>query len=357
MAIEANRQDRIRGVLLGTAVGDALGLPAEGISRRRTLKMFAGRWRHRFFFGRGMVSDDTEHAFFTASCLLAQSEDPDDFARRLGWELRWWLLALPAGIGLATLKACLRLWADIAPNRSGVFSAGNGPAMRAAPIGAFFADAPEKIAPFVRASTRLTHTDPKAEIGAGAIAQMTAWILRENVSARPDPERFLALSQKAGAGDAEWLVLIAAMREAMTQDFTAEQFAASLGCERGVSGYIYHTVPVALYAWQRHCGDFEATLTAILNCGGDTDTTGAIAGALAGATVGESGIPADWIAGLAEWPRGARLLRKTADAITSAAQGEPSAPVPYFRPGVLPRNLLFLAVVLWHVFRRLLPPY
>ena len=65
-------RDRFRGVLLGTAVGDALGLPAEGLSRARVERMFRGRWRHRLVGRRGMISDDTEHTVFVAQCLLAQ---------------------------------------------------------------------------------------------------------------------------------------------------------------------------------------------------------------------------------------------------------------------------------------------
>jgi len=100
-------QDRFDGVLLGTAVGDALGLPAEGISRVRIQRMWHGQWRFRFLFGRGMVSDDTEHTLFVAQALLTHPDDVDAFQRCLAWKLRLWLLGLPAGIGLATLKAIL----------------------------------------------------------------------------------------------------------------------------------------------------------------------------------------------------------------------------------------------------------
>lgn len=57
----AKHADRIAGVILGTAVGDALGLPRENMSRRRGRSTF-GRspMRHRFFLGCGMISDDTE---------------------------------------------------------------------------------------------------------------------------------------------------------------------------------------------------------------------------------------------------------------------------------------------------------
>lgn len=69
------------GILLGTAVGDALGLPAEGLSPSRQRKWWPGPLRHRFLFGRGMVSDDTEHAFMTAQALLAAQGDVEKFRR------------------------------------------------------------------------------------------------------------------------------------------------------------------------------------------------------------------------------------------------------------------------------------
>jgi ADP-ribosylglycohydrolase len=56
--IRAN--DRFAGLLLGTAVGDALGLPAENLSAERIRRRGRDKWRTRFIFGRGMVSDDTE---------------------------------------------------------------------------------------------------------------------------------------------------------------------------------------------------------------------------------------------------------------------------------------------------------
>lgn len=51
---------KVIGSLLGTAVGDAIGLPYEGLSRRRALKLLGKPTKHRLFFGKGMVSDDTE---------------------------------------------------------------------------------------------------------------------------------------------------------------------------------------------------------------------------------------------------------------------------------------------------------
>ena len=353
IASDDERLHTFVGVLLGTAVGDSLGLPSEGLSRQRIRARWCGVWQHRFLFGRGMVSDDTEHALFVAQALLAHPDDPMAFQSCLAWKLRLWLLGLPAGIGLATLKAILKLWVGISPSRSGVWSAGNGPAMRSAVIGAYFAGDPAKRRAFVSASTRLTHTDPKAVTAALAVAEAAAWALNQN-----EPiEQWLTHLSGLGC-DEEWLGICQSLADALASAKSVEDFADLLGLQKGVTGYAYHSVPVSIYAWLRHHNDFRTALESALGCGGDTDTVGAIVGAIVGAKVGKEGIPPELIAGVCEWPRSVLLLEHIAARLarqkdTAIALG----PVHYFWPGLILRNLLFLVVVLIHVFRRLAPPY
>lgn len=355
---ESVLQDRVRGVLLGTAVGDAVGLPAEGISRRRIARLFPRPWRHRLLWRYGMVSDDTEQTFFVAQALLAHPDSSRRFAGHLAWSLRWWLLGLPAGIGLATGRAIFRLWLGISPQRSGVFSAGNGAAMRAAPVGARFYHDPQRLQEFVTAASRITHSDPRATTGALAVASVCAWAVREDPDAPPTLDHYIALLRECGSGDAEWQALLDGLHQGLQADWSVQQYADSLQQQRGISGYVYRTVPLALFAWYRHFGDFEQTLSSLYDCGGDTDTVGAIAGAMAGAVVGEAGIPEAWLEGIVDWPRGTSQLKLAADRLALlAAQGESPGTVSLFWPAVLPRNLFFLMVVLLHGFRRLLPPY
>jgi len=351
-------QDRLAGVLLGTAVGDSVGLPAEGLSPRRRQRLLPGPWRHRFLVGRGMISDDTEHTLMVAQSLLKHPDDAAAFARSLAWRLRWWFLGLPAGVGLATARACLKLWLGFPPQRSGVHSAGNGPAMRSALLGAYFFDDQDDIERFVAASTRLTHTDPRALTGAMAVARLAAWAVQHDAAESPSAEFVTDLLTKLAPADGEWGELAGKMLAAWARRDSVAAFADSLGLGRGVTGYVYHTVPVAVYAWLRHYGDFRAAVEAALDCGGDTDTVGAIVGALAGGTVGVGGIPADWTAGITDWPRSVGLLRNVTSRLgQQKREGQPLGPVRYVWPAVLPRNLLFLLVVLLHGFRRLAPPY
>ena len=98
-----DQSNQFRGLILGTAVGDALGLPAEGLSPETIKKLGWSNWKHRFVFGKGMVSDDTEHTLFVCQALLCYPDNAKRFKVSLAWKLRWWLLALPAGIGFGTL--------------------------------------------------------------------------------------------------------------------------------------------------------------------------------------------------------------------------------------------------------------
>jgi ADP-ribosyl-[dinitrogen reductase] hydrolase len=355
--MDRRRQGSIIGCLLGTAVGDALGLPYEAISRQRQRKLFPEIHSHRFVFGRGMISDDTEHSCITAQALIVSAGDPDAFSRSLAWRLRGWLLSFPPAIGWATLRALVKLWAGFPPARSGVFSAGNGPAMRSAILGVCYGDDLPRLRKLVATSARITHTDTKAEWAALAVAVAA----HMSSSAKAAPQEFLSAFRNALDEDAaragEFLELIDRAAQSAARNESTELFAESLGLQRGVSGYSYHTVPVVLQAWLRRPDDFSVVLDAI-RCGGDTDTVAAILGGIIGARVGKEGLPEQWLTGIWEWPRstswierlGVRLAQVCATVAPQQALSLPLWPLPL-------RSLVFLAILLAHVLRRLLPPY
>lgn len=305
--MEANK---FLGCLLGMAVGDAIGLPVEGLAPERAQRLFGPLTQHRLFWGRGFVSDDTAHALMTAQALVASGGEPERFGRELAGRLRLWFLSLPPGVGLATARACLKLLLGASYKNAGVFSAGNGPAMRAPIIGLFCATDPDdtRLRALVRISTRLTHTDPQAEEGALAIAKAVA------------------------------------------------ELPAPAGTTNGpVSGYIVHTVEAALALTARHPDDLRAAVIETVALGGDTDTVAAIVGGLVGARVGRDGIPTDWLAGLIEpWWSEQRITKLARQCAEVAASHTPQHPDP--NCWLLTHALLW-PIVLFHGFRRLFPPY
>ncbi len=333
------------GTLLGTAVGDSLGLPYEGLSRRRVTAF--SEIRHRLLFGRGLFSDDTEHSLMLASTLLGHHEEASQFQRAFAWKLRWWLLGLPAGVGLGTAKAILRLWMGFPASKAGVRSAGNGAAMRSAVVGVFFHHEPQKRREFALAACRVTHRDPRAEESAVLVAEAAA------MAANSVPNVQVIGTLETHLESDEMRSRFATLKTDLAAARTVAEFADGIGCGNRVSGFAPDTVAVALYAWLRHRGNFESAVRSVIACGGDTDTVAAITGGICGAETGEPGIPKAWIDGICDWPRSVAHLRCLAEAMETGAGSAPRI----FWPFVLMRNALFLAVVLLHGFRRFLPPY
>ena len=351
-----DKTEAIVGCLLGTAVGDAIALPGEGLSKHRLRKFYPHLDRHHFFFGNGMISDDTEQTCIVAQSLIISAGDERLFARQLAWRLKLWLLGIPAGIGLATLSAILKLWLGFPPHRSGIFSAGNGPATRSAILGVCYGNNLAKLRSLVRISTRITHSDPKAEYGALAVA-IAAYLASQKSPVRPQ-DYYRTLQQFLPEEAAEFLALIQQVCHSLLTGQTAEDFSATIGKSQGVSGYIYHTVPVVIQVWLNHQQNYQSAIQEIVFLGGDTDTTAAILGGIIGAAVGKSGLPKPWLDNVWEWPRTVPWIEAVGQRLAEGGERPSSqAVVPLASWGILLRNLVFLAIVISHVIRRLFPPY
>lgn len=349
-------ENTLAGCLIGTSIGDALGLPAEGLTRERQARFFPDLDRYHFFFGKGMISDDSEHTFMLAQSLISSRRTPEELQQRFSWKLRFWLLGMPAGLGATTLKACFRLWLGIPPSRSGVFSAGNTPAMRSAILGIIYGHDLDTLRKYVRVSTRVTHTDPAAEYGAMAVALAASLGARYQ---RVDPEQYYQyLKQACRNDDSDFIVLMRKTTRSVQNKESLREFLLRLGCGEGISGYIQHTVPAVIHIWLTHQDNFRLALLETIHAGGDTDTTAAIMGAIMGARVGYEELPRDWVDNLMEWPRSVswqlELAKRLAESLDADEMGKE---LPISIPGLIVRNMFFLVWVILHGFRRYLPPY
>ncbi len=355
---ELVRASALQGALLGVALGDALGLPYEKLNPRRALRLYPEPLRPRLVGRRAWVSDDAEMALMTARVLAASGGEPGCFENLLAQELRIWLATLPAGVGLATARACLKLWLGMPPARSGVFSAGSAPAIRGLVLGTALAGQPQRWQVLCQSATRITHTDDRALHGtlvAAALAERATLGHRQPLLGDAILQ---ALSQLPSLEGTALFRLILQAVESATRGEPTEQFVRSQGWSRGVSGFVYHTVPVALHAWLMHPASFAEALRAVIRCGGDTDTIGALLGGWMGSHLGEIAFPEEWLAGLKD-PICSRepIIALSARVVSAIGKG---TAVPVARPfyGLrLGRNLVFLLIVLMHGFRRLLPPY
>jgi ADP-ribosyl-[dinitrogen reductase] hydrolase len=279
-AMNPNHQP-ILGCLLGGAIGDALGAVYEGCSPPVEIDPAL----------RGILTDDTQLTLATCEAIVeARGVDPAAVAARLA---DWFRAGRINGIGASTYKALSELaagghWALV--GRRGEMAAGNGAAMRIAPLAFWLDPADYDQRRTLRDVCRITHHNDEAYVGASAIlvAVRAAWKRRWT-----------------GEGDLLELV-IPSLPDSRVRDRLAEFRAypanmpiPDIAARHGSGGYVVESVPLAILAAGRvHGLGFERMLTELVISGGDTDTTASMAGQIAGALVGHDGLPEDLLANL-----------------------------------------------------------
>jgi ADP-ribosylglycohydrolase len=290
-----DKLDRIRGALLGTAVGDALGMPVEGWSNTSIVRRY-GEIREMLpaRLGRGTYTDDTQMMIALAESMVrCQQVDGEDIANM------YVKLCDPCrGYGGGALRALQRINTGISWRESGIGdfpggSFGNGGAMRIAPIGAVYGSGDvERLRNVVEAAVYCTHTHP---LGIdGAVGQARAIGIVEQLDSVS--EHFSANTVLRSIHDAvrteEFHTALNQVDKLLQEiDVNVERVISCLG--NGIAAL--EAVPAALYAFLSHPQSFEDAVVYAVGLGGDTDTIGAMTGALSGAYLGVSQIPARWL--------------------------------------------------------------
>lgn len=297
------------------------------------------------------MSDDTEHAAMTAIAFAESGGDPVEFEKILASELRKWLWSLPPATGFATLRALLKLSLGFPPHKSGVYSAGNGPCMRAPILGALARDEAH-LWDLVERSSRITHSDPKAIEGAFAVALWTHQYKQKGHL--PALDDFLSTLQRRCAPDSAIVDILRQVGDGLSKGLSPAQFCQDQGWTKGPSGYVVHTLGAAFSCIYSHEQDWEASVRAAVILGGDTDTVAAIVGGMLSV---QKQPPPEWINKLGDWPRSAQWLSSVETSAQRASLGEAQKVDRAGWAANTLRNLLFLSLVLFFGIRRLFPPY
>src|SRR5262249_53888011 len=296
--------DRFAGCLVGQALGDALGFIVEGhppsecaayveraLRPRRLLGLSRGR------FPLGQYSDDSQLARELARSFVDRRHfDPADYAARVA---ALFVEDRIVGRGRATQEAAYRIARGVPWQDAGTPApaAGNGSAMRAAPVGLFFWDDPEALIAAAHDQGRITHQDPRCSAGAIAIAGATAIVIGER---EVHPASFCStLSRWTRDFDP---VLAEALQDLprwiQSPPHRAVETIASIGIQpsytegwEGISPFVTGSVLWSLYSVLRSPTDYWEVVCSAIAVGGDVDTTAAMAGAISGASVGLGRIP------------------------------------------------------------------
>jgi ADP-ribosyl-[dinitrogen reductase] hydrolase len=276
-------QDRLRGIAVGAAVGDALGMPLEFHPPRPDFDfetdMIDGP------LPAGSFTDDTEMALCLAESLLLTS--PLD-VRDLAGRFTGWYQCRPPDVGVHTAEVLRLLIKGVPVDRAAQQvqqrspdSAGNGGLMRAWPIAIARYNQPGLLTSETSLQTEVTHPHSDC-INGSLFLNFILYQILQAPQRSPSEAVRMAIQQAAdqSALDPEFLLMmnLAPMR---------------MRSELKNSGWVRHTLESTLWAVMT-TQSFEEALIKVVNLGNDADTAGSVTGAIAGALYGLSGIPTRW---------------------------------------------------------------
>ncbi len=279
-------RDRFKGSAIGTFIGDAMGRMVEGWPAS-TIRRSFGILEEMV---EGIYTDDTEMMMGIMESLCEVGLfDPGLTAQKFLHNFN-----PTRGYGGRIYGVMDRLRRGIPWNQAGTDSWGNGSAMRIAPIGFFFYDDPVKLREAAIRSSIITHKHPKGIAGAVAQATAVGIATRKGLQGEAiEVEGFINLIIEHVCDiDQEMVHQLERIKGIEAGDLraTIDAIGSHFYCDVSAIG----AVPPAIASFLLSRGFKESVVVAV-NCGGDTDTLGAMSGAIAGAYYGYSQIQSQWL--------------------------------------------------------------
>ncbi len=294
MSLPADHEQRLQrarhsleGLAIGDALGEMLAYNCAAARERVGLGLMAGPWFH---------TDDTEMALSIYEVLQRFGHIDVDavataFAERFRRDPDRGYGAMARGILRQILAG--KDWRIASANAfSGSGSMGNGGAMRAAPLGAYFADEPDEVIIEQAAkSAEVTHMHREGKAGAIAIALAAAmaWRMRGLPVEHAAKEMLRAVNERTPQGETSVGLARAGNLPFTTPPQTAGRL---LGNGSGVTAP--DTVPFCVWSAAKHLGDFREAMIATVTADGDCDTNCAIVGGIVALYTGIEAIPSEW---------------------------------------------------------------
>jgi ADP-ribosyl-[dinitrogen reductase] hydrolase len=265
--------DRLKGCLIYGAIGDSIGGRYEGTTTNDVVD-FSFEWS---------ISDDTQLTLATCEAIFdSENVRPDKVAQKF---LDWYNRRKLTGLGSSTLKALRELqmgghWAYV--GRSGEYAAGNGAAMRIAPL-AFKRKINRQT---IKDVCSITHKNDEAYTGALAIyysivrATNNDWLGGTNLI-----EKIIGELPDTNVKDR-------LLEFEKLKNLTIDE----IGLRYKPTGYVVDSVPISIFAAQKISQlSFQEIVTELIKIGGDTDTTCSMAGQIIGSLIGGRAVPGEWV--------------------------------------------------------------
>ena len=280
-------RSKILGSLIGTGVGDALGASLEGWRRVDPDEVRAlAEKRHTLTY-----TDDTHMMIGVAESLIENKGfDGEHMAGRFmeNYSREPFRGYGPGPPRVFRLIRSGEAWDKAAERLYGGGSFGNGSTMRVAPVGVFYYDDLAKLKEIAYKSSQITHAHELGKEGAALQAYAIA------LSTQADPS--LAIQGNEFLRKLTQFVEHEVYKQKLksVEELLGEKDRAKVVAELGHGIEAFNSVPTAVYSFLSHPKSFEEAVVYAISLGGDTDTIGAMTGAISGAYLGIKAIPEKW---------------------------------------------------------------
>jgi ADP-ribosyl-[dinitrogen reductase] hydrolase len=312
-------RERILGGLWGSLAGDALGVPVEFKDRAYVhadpVKDMRGFGSHKQ--PAGTWSDDSSLLLCSTDSLLRHEFDTEDMGRRFVlWSKQelWTPHGKVFDIGSTTAHALNYIAGGMRAEMAGGVeerSNGNGSLMRIIPVSLRFVDRPTKqLLDRVHRASAITHRHPRSQMACGLFTLVVRQLLNNRDASNAFTNAVLDF-RSFYESDPWWSAEFDCFQLLLAKDLARRSES-----EIESGGYVLHTLTASLWCLLT-TSSFEECVLKAVNLGGDTDTTGCVAGGLAGVRYGHDAIPQKWIQALARHGEVESLFNRFADVIPS----------------------------------------
>lgn len=283
---------KLRGYLLGTACGDALGRPVEHLTLEQIKEKY-GKQGILEVPPDSLWTDDTQLMLVIARGALrgAVFEVPE-LMNNIAQELVQWLDEPDLGAGPTSRGAALRLKEGINWSGSGIVSKTCGSLMRVGILGFIYRKNPEKLIQAALLSGRITHLHPVSD--AASIAG--AYAVKLALDGLEPEEMYKSLLKITEGYSQEFTDALKKSYEIAHSGMIDEEAMKELG----LGWYADETFALAYFCILRYPNDYKKAVQTAVNITGDSDSVGSIAGGILGAKLGIEAIPVSWIEALVE---------------------------------------------------------
>ncbi|MFN9417582.1 MAG: ADP-ribosylglycohydrolase family protein [Pirellula sp.] len=298
VAASSRRERCFEGLLLGCAVGEALSVARNRLSRRRALRMFGRKpLRYQFAAGSGIPSDRTHALLLTVQAILQSRADHRSFGRHLRKRVSWYRLGTP-------FRSLIRGFADIRSSSQIVSMPQQltaDPLIRAAAI-SLMIQGNQHANRWIETSTKQCSTNEVATELAMLVGNAIQIAQRldsseSNISPMSALECLIAETESQQLKDQ-----LAKLRPALGKSKSIASTAKSFGWIDGVPSSMDAIAIMAIYAWLRHFSRLRLAIEHAVLLGGECSAVAALTGALSGATLGKRAIPPEWLDKLTFFP-------------------------------------------------------